>query len=254
MTSKRPRAAVIGALLCLTACADGERVEGVELSLGVTLVRARPDPGYPRMEGAWPLLTDEGVQAGLNGALFTLGSVELLPCTEVGWRRWLGGLSPVGTAWAHSTTNARRLGSPQVLGLAQADRTVVALGVLRPPPGRYCHARLTFEPADADAHGLESAAVGNEPVDMLGRSLHLRGAVGAGNEARSFRVDTRGVASVDVALEELTLSEEAPRASLVFALRWDLWLDGVGPGEAPENHDLLGNVARSASVHAPAAP
>jgi hypothetical protein len=247
MTSETSRAAALGALLCLTACADGERVEGLELSLGITTTRARPAQGDG---GTRTLLTDEGTPASLSGALFTLGSVELFPCPEVGGWRWLRGLSPVGTAWAHSTTNARRLGSPQVLGLERADGDVVALGVLRPPPGRYCHARLTFEPADADAHGLDSAAVGAEPVDMVGRSLHLRGMVGE----RAFRVDTRGVASVDVALEALTLSEEAPKASLVFSLAWDMWLDGVGPGESPENHDLLGNVARSASLLAPAAP
>jgi hypothetical protein len=254
MTSETSRPVVLAALLGLTACAGGERVEGLELKLGLTTTRARPaPPGVP--EGR-RLLTNEGASAALSGALFTLGSVELLPCPEVGWRRWLRGLSPVGTAWAHSTTNARRLGSPQVLSLGEADNVVVELGVLRPPPGRYCHARLTFEPADSDAHGLDSAAVGGEAVDMEGRSLHLRGTVATGNgpEARDFRVDTRGVASVDVALDGLTLSEEAPTASVVFALAWDMWLDGVGPGERPEDLDLLGNVARSATLRSTAAP
>jgi hypothetical protein len=229
-------------------------VEGLELKLGLTTTRARPAPLH--VPEARTLFTDEGVSAVLSGALFTLGSVELLPCPETGWRRLLRGLSPVGTAWAHSTSNARRLGSPQVLGLSGVDGDVVELGVLRPPPGRYCHARLTFEPADSDAHGLDSAAVGGEPVDMVGRSLHLRGGVGTGSgpEGRAFRVDARGVASVDVALDALALSEESPTASLVFALAWDMWLDGVGPGERPEDQDLLGNVARSASLHSTAGP
>ncbi|HZI12124.1 MAG TPA: hypothetical protein VE153_17190 [Myxococcus sp.] len=254
MTSETSRRAVLAAFLGLTACAGGERVEGLELKLGLTTARARRAP--PHVPEARVLLTDEGVSAALSGALFTLGSVELLPCPETGWRRLFRGLSPVGTAWAHSTSNARRLGSPQVLGLGRWDGDVVELGVLHPPPGRYCHARLTFEPADADAHGLDSAAAGGEPVDMVGRSLHLRGTVatGSGPEGRAFRVDARGVASVDVALDALTLSEEAPTASLVFALAWDMWLDGVGPGERPEDQDVLGNVARSASLRSTAVP
>lgn len=251
MTSETLRSSVLGAaaLLCLAACGGGERVEGLELTLGLTTTRARPAQG---LEGARTFVTDAGARVSLSGALFTLGSVELLPCPETGWRRLLRGLSPVGTAWAHSTSSPRRLGSPQVLDLKRADGEVVELGVLRPAPGRYCHARLMFEPADPDANGLDSAKAGAEPVDMVGRSLHLAGTVAEeGGEVRAFRVDTRGVTSVDVALGGLTLSEESPRAALVFALAWDTWLDGVGPRESPEDHDLLGNVARSARLHAP---
>jgi hypothetical protein len=239
------------ALLCLAACGGGERVEGLTLELGLTTTRARPAGG---VQDARSLVTDEGARATLSGALVTLGSVELFACEERGWLHRLQGLSPVGTAWAHSASSPRRLGTPHVVGLAGADGAVTALGTLRPPPGRYCRARLTFEPADSDARGLTAAAEGPESVDMLGRSLHVRGALLSGEAPSPFRVESRGRASVDVALDGLTLSEEAPRAALVFALAWDTWLDGMGPQESPDEVDLLGNVARSASLQPSATP
>ncbi|MFP2930681.1 hypothetical protein ACLESO_36875, partial [Pyxidicoccus sp. 3LG] len=121
---------------------------------------------------------------------------------------------------------------------------------------RYCRARLTFEPADADAQGLTSAAEGPEPVDMVGRTLHLRGTMSAadGSDARPFQVESTGRSSVDVLLDGLTLSEETPEATLVFSLAWDTWMDGVGPQEPPTRVDLLGNVARSVSLRPAAAP
>jgi hypothetical protein len=59
---------------------------------------------------------------------------------------------------------------------------------------------------------------------------------------------------VDVVLDGLTLSEEQPRAAVVLTLAWDTWLDGVGPQAPPARVDLLGNVARSASVQPSATP
>ncbi|MFP2934677.1 hypothetical protein ACLESO_58135, partial [Pyxidicoccus sp. 3LG] len=105
-------------LLCLTACGGGERVEGLQLTLGLTTTRART---AVEADGARTLLTDEGARASLSDGLFTLGSVELMPCEETGWRRLLRELSPVGTAWAHSASSPRRLGTPHVVGLGRAD-------------------------------------------------------------------------------------------------------------------------------------
>ncbi|MCK8503845.1 hypothetical protein [Myxococcus fulvus] len=237
-------------LVCLTGCGGGERIEGMQLSLGLTTGRAR---SVPEAAGARTLVTDEGARATLSGALVTLGSVELFRCEETGLRQWLRALSPVGTAWAHSTTNALRLGTPHVVSLGESDGAVVALGVLHPPPGRYCRARLTFEPADSDAEGLGAALQGARPVDMLGLSLHVRGTLEDG-EARDFEFETRGRSSVDVVLDGVELSEASPRAERVFTLAWDSWLDGVGPGESPRNVDMLGNVARSASLQPPVVP
>lgn len=240
------------ALLCLTACGGGDRVEGMELTLGVTTARARP---AVEAGGTRTLVNAQGTRAAFTRALVTLGSVELLPCEESGWLRLLRGLSPVSTAWAHSVASPRRMGTPHVLGLDGADEDVLELGVLRPPPGRYCRARLTFEPADEDAQGLDSATEGPEPVDMEGQSLHVRGTLSpaGGGEAQAFDVSSIGHASVDVLLDDVTLSEERPRATVVLTLAWDTWLDGVSAQEPPSRVDLLGNVARSASVR-PASP
>ncbi|WP_163991824.1 hypothetical protein [Pyxidicoccus caerfyrddinensis] len=249
----KPSVLGAAALLCLAACGGGDRVEGMELTLGITTARARPalEAGGPRT-----LLNAQGTRASFTRALVTLGSVELLPCEEAGWLRLLRGLSPVSTAWAHSSSSPRRLGTPHVLGLDGADGDVTELGVLRPPPGRYCRARLTFEPADSDAQGLASATAGPEPVDMEGRSLHVRGTLSPtdGGVAQAFDATSAGHSSVDVVLDGLTLSEEQPRATLVVTLAWDTWLDGVGPQEPPARVDLLGNVARSASARPAAAP
>lgn len=241
------------ALLCLAACAGGERVEGLELTLGLTTARVRP-----AMELAGPrtLVNDTGTRASLTRALVTLGSVELMPCEESGWRRLLRGLSPVGTAWAHSVSSPRRLGTPHVVGLDGADGEVLELGTLRPPPGRYCRARLTFQPADADAEGLAAASTGPEPIAMVGHSLRLRGVLSPpdGGAAWPFDVSVGGQTSVDVVLDGVTLSEEQPKAALVFMLAWDVWLEGVSAEVPPARVDLLGNVARSASLQPPAVP
>ncbi|WP_338863089.1 hypothetical protein [Myxococcus stipitatus] len=236
-------------LFCVTGCGGGERIAGVELTLGLTTARAR---AVPEGAGVRTLVTNEGERVTLDGALFTLGSVELVPCEATGWRKLWHELAPVGTAWAHSTSNALRLGTPHVVALGDVDGEVSPLGVMRPPPGRYCRARLTFEPADSDAVGLTSAMERPKPVDMVGLSLHVQGT--QGDAARAFEVETRGRYSVDVALEGLELTEDSPRAARVFTLAWDSWLDGMGPGESPRDVDLLGNVARSASVGSPAAP
>ncbi|QSQ12450.1 hypothetical protein [Myxococcus landrumensis] len=236
-------------LFSLSGCGGGERIAGVELTLGLTTARAR---AVPEGASARTLLTNEGERVTLAGALFTLGSVELVPCETTGWRRLWRELSPVGTAWAHSTSNALRLGTPHVVALGDTDGEVAPLGVMRPPPGRYCRARLTFEPADSDAEGLTSAMQGSRPVDMVGLSLHVRGT--HGDVARDFEVETRGRYSVDVTLDGLELTEDAPRAARVFTLAWDSWLDGMGPGESPRDVDLLGNIARSASLQSPAVP
>ncbi|WP_164019932.1 hypothetical protein [Pyxidicoccus trucidator] len=253
MRSPLKSRALPATLLCLAACAGGERVEGLELTLGLTTVRARP-----AVEAAGPrtLVNDQGTRASLTRALFTLGSVELMPCEEAGWRRLLRGLSPVSTAWAHSVSSPRRLGTPHVVGLEREDGEVTALGTLRPPPGRYCRARLTFQPADADAEGLSAASAGPEPMDMVGRSLHLRGTLSLpdSGESQPFDVSVGGQTSVDVVLDGLTLSEEQPKAALVFTLAWDVWLDGVSHLTPPARVDLLGNVARSASHQAPTVP
>ncbi|ATB51023.1 hypothetical protein [Corallococcus macrosporus] len=254
MRSLLKPAALGAALLSVAGCGGTDVQEGLTLDLSLITARARPISGAA---GAREFMNDQGTRAVLTSGFVTLGSVELLPCAEVGWKRFLRQLSPVGTAWAHHTaTNPLRMDLPHVVSLGTADETPIALGTLRPAPGRYCHARLTFEPASQDAEGLAAAAQGDAPVDMVGRSLHLRGtlATGQDGEPQPFEVSFQTRATVDVLLEWVTLSEAQPHAALVFALSWDTWLDGVNAEQPPANVDLVGNVARSVVPPTSAAP
>ncbi len=232
------------ALLSLTGCGSGDLEAGMTLDLSLTTARARPISGTA---GPRELMNDQGARAVLTGGFITVSSVELLPCAQVGWKRLLRHLSPVGTAWAHTVSNPTRLGTPHVVDLGGADGAVIRLGAVHPPPGRYCHARIVFEPADDDAEGLAAAARGETPVNMVGRTLHLRGtlATSRDGEPQPFEVNLATRASVDVLLEWVTLSEAEPRAAVMFALTWDTWLDGVNADRPPASVDLVGNVARS---------
>ncbi|WP_147439364.1 hypothetical protein [Corallococcus sp. CA049B] len=231
------------ALLALSAC--GERVDGMTVTLG--LEHRATAQGVQAAGGERSFTRADGQVLTLTRGYVTLGSVELKPCEEaLGWRL-LKALSPIGTAHAHSVGSPLRLGTPHVSGLERPDGSVLKLGTVRPPPGRYCRARLTFEPADADAEGLPGADSG---VDMEGHTLWLEGTrvpVGGG-EPQPFRLVTSNLATVDVVLDGLTLSEDDPAAERTFALAWDTWLatvDLASPGAAAS---ALDTVARSVAM------
>lgn len=235
-------------LSVLALCACGERVDGVHVTLG--LEHRATSHGVEAAAGGRTLTRPDGQTLTLTRGYVTLGSVELKPCEEpLGWRL-LRALSPIGTAHAHSEGSPLRLGTPHVSGLERPDGSVLTLGTLRPAPGRYCRARLTFEPADADAEGLPSADSG---VDMEGRTLWLEGTrvPAGGGEPQPFRLVTSNIATVEVVLDGLTLSEDAPSAERVFVLAWDTWLASVDL-EALESQEaaasVLDTVARSVAM------
>jgi hypothetical protein len=240
MNRVKPLLLCVSAVLGFTAC--GERVEGVRLDLGLAHVASSrgavtegPVRSFTRADGGHVTLTRGFV---------TLGSVELKPCEEgAGWRL-LRALSPIGTAQAHSVASPRRLGTPHVSSLEAPDGAVLALGTLHPPAGRYCRARLGFEPADEDAEGLPSEDSG---VDMLGRTLWLEGTVApaSGGASRPFHLESSNVATVEVVLDGLTLSEDSLQAGQVFSLAYDTWLDGVDLGSPDAAASALDSVARS---------
>ncbi|MHA7634515.1 hypothetical protein [Corallococcus sp. M7] len=227
------------ALLALSAC--GERVDGMTVTLG--LEHRATAHGVQAAGGERSFTRADGQVLTLTRGYVTLGSVELKPCEEaLGWRL-LKALSPIGTAHAHSVGSPLRLGTPHVSGLERPDGNVLTLGTVRPPPGRYCRARLTFEPADADAEGLPG-------VDMVGHTLWLEGTrmTAGGGEPQPFRLVTSNIATVDVVLDGLTLSEDEPAAGRTFMLAWDTWLATVdleSPGAAAT---ALDTVARSVAM------
>ncbi|NNB86826.1 hypothetical protein HJC10_05830 [Corallococcus exiguus] len=238
------RASRLGLLLLgLSAC--GERVDGMTVTLG--LEHRATAQGVQAAGGERSFTRADGQVLTLTRGYVALNSVELKPCEEaLGWRL-LRALSPIGTAHAHSEGSPLRLGTPHVSGLERPDGNVLTLGTVRPPPGRYCRARLTFEAADADAEGLSDVAHG---VDMVGRTLWLEGTrvPAGGGEPQPFRLVTSNIATVDVVLDELTLSEDEPAAERTFALAWDTWLATVdleSPGAAAS---ALDTVARSVAM------
>jgi hypothetical protein len=229
-------------LLLLTLCACGSREEGVRLHLGLVLESAR---GAQAEGTARTFLNGQGDRVTFTRAYVTLESVELRQCprTSRAWR-WLRALSPIGTAEAHTVTNPLRLGTPHVSGLAQAEAAALELGTLQPPAGSYCRAFLVFAPADADAEGLPS------DVDMKGKTLLLEGELvpAAGGAARSFRLESSGLVNVDLALDGLTLSADAPEASRVITLAYDRWVDDIDLASAEAAQRVLENVASTATV------
>ncbi|NBD09950.1 hypothetical protein [Corallococcus silvisoli] len=232
-------------VLVLTLCACGERVDGVHVTLG--LEHKATAEGVVAAGGARTITRADGQTLTLTRGYVTLGSVELRPCEEaLGWRL-LRALSPVGTAHAHSTGSPLKLGTPHVSGLERPDGNVLTLGTLRPPPGRYCRARLTFEPADGDAEGMPAADSG---VAMEGRTLWLEGTrvPAGGGEPQPFRLVSSRIATVDVVLDGLTLSEDEPAAERTFVLAWDSWLATVDVESEEVAGAVLDTVARSVAM------
>ncbi|MFL5343878.1 MAG: hypothetical protein ACJ8AT_03760 [Hyalangium sp.] len=219
----------------------GAREEGIRLHLGLTLRPAGP----VQVEGSSRRFTnDRGERIVLNRAQVTLNSVEIFPCPEGAAWRWLRELSPIGTAYAHSASSPRQLGTPHVSSLERPDGEALELGTLRPPPSRYCRVHLVFGPADEDAVGL--------PADgaMDGRTILMEGEVLAANgeDSRPFRLESSGIANAELSLEGLTLSTEKLEAEQVISLAYDHWLDGVSPLATDAAAQVQSNVARSAAL------
>jgi hypothetical protein len=232
-------------LLLLALCGCGSREEGMRLHLGLVLKSVR---GAEQGAGATrTFFTAQGHRITLTRAYVTVQSVEIRPCPRTTTRawRWLRALSPIGTAEAHTVTNPMRLGTPHVSALAQAE-AALELGTLQPAPGSYCTVFPTFAPADSDAEGLPS------DVNMTGQTLLLEGEVvpASGGAAQPFRLVSSGSVNVNLALEGLTLSEEAPEASRAIVLAYDRWFDGVDLTSPEAAQRVLENIAGTASVGA----
>ncbi|NOK33779.1 hypothetical protein [Corallococcus exercitus] len=230
----------LGLLCALSAC--GERVDGMRVTLGL---EHRAAHGVQAASGERSFTRADGQTLTLTRGYVALGSVELKPCEEaLGWRL-LKALSPIGTAQAHSVGSPLKLGTPHVSGLERPDGNVLTLGTLRPPPGRYCRARLTFEPADADAEGLPGG-----DVDMVDHTLWLEGTrvPAGGGEPQPFKLVSSNIATVDVVLDGLTLSEDEPTAERTFALAWDTWLATVNLESRDAAASALDTVARSVAM------
>jgi hypothetical protein len=235
----KPALLASGVLLwALTGC--GWREEGLRLHLEIAHHAER---GVRLEGGLRSFTTDRGELITLSRAYLTVSSVELIPCPAPSAWRWLRQLSPVGTAYAHSESNPRRLGTPHVSSLERADGEPLELGTVHPPPATYCRALVVLGPADADAEGA--------PLEggMMGKTLWLEGtATVAGEPARPFLLESSAIATVELPLEALRLSEEAPESRQLITLAYDRWLDGLSALEPGAATQVLRNVAASASM------
>jgi hypothetical protein len=234
---------LLAAFVPLSLAGCGSREEGIRLQLELSHQAA----GAAQEEGPIRIFTtDRQEQITLTRASITVSSVELVPCPESTALRWLRELSPVGTAHAHTASSPLRLGTPSVSSLERPDGAPLPLGVLRPPPGRYCRIHLVFGPADADAEGLPSDG------SMMGRTFVLEGwARLQGDDAlHPFRLESSGVINVEMPIEPLSLSAEQLESEQWITLHYDRWLDGTSALVSGAATQVLLNVASSTSVAA----
>ncbi len=124
----------------LTGCSF--RIDWPRHNVFVTVV----EPGLRAMGGS----------DSLTQLRVTVDSVRLIACEEE---------APVGYAWLWDrlipSAHAHGLGSPTELkipGIMRflGEQTQFTLGVLEPPPNKYCEVLISFAPADDDAMGQDS--------------------------------------------------------------------------------------------------
>lgn len=232
---------LVSALALLALCSCGSKVEGMQLHFNLALKAA----STAQADGSSRTFTNaQGDRITLTRVYVNVSSVEIAACPKGAMWRWLQQLSPIGTAEAHTTSSPLKLGEPHVNGLGTVEGESRELGTLAPPPGSYCRANVVLEPADDDAEGLPS------DVNMVGKTLLLEGQLvpAGGGAAQPFHVESSGTALVELTLEGLSLSEDAPEASRLISLAYDRWLEGVDPSAAEAGDRVLDNVSSTASV------
>lgn len=229
----------LAVLSVLTGC--GSREEGLRLHLGLAY---RAEREVQVEAASRHFINDRGDRITLSRAYLTVNSVEIIACpTQSAWR-WLRQLSPVGTAYAHTESNPKRLGTPYVSSLERPDGDPLELGTLHPPPAEYCRVHVVLGPADADAVGDPSA------VGMEGKTLLLEGffTPASGGSPQPFTLESGAVANAELRLEALRLSEESPESHQLITLAYDRWLDGLSPLAPEAAAQVLRNAAASAAI------
>jgi hypothetical protein len=231
--------AALGALLVITHCTltTGDGSEGLRVEVEL-YAAASPSPRWS---------TPNGATITLDRGWIALSSTEIAPC-EGSAAAWGWPSLGVAPAWAHSPSAPRKLGVPGVLPLIAAEETVLALGELRPPPGRYCDVRVELGPADADAEGAPAE------VGMVGRTLWLEGSIDVGDGAPSrFTLESSTVIDARVACP-FELDQEHTRSRLQLTLDSRALLDGEVPAallEGSAADRVLDRAARSIGCISP---
>jgi hypothetical protein len=225
-------ALISGATALAAACGSSGRSDQTTVVL-----QARHAPGREVAgAGAPTFATASGERVTLTRAIVTLSSVELFPCQGAAAQLWRW-MSPVGIARAHGVGTERRLAAPILHDILAPEAELAELGKVHPYAGRYCWARVTLAPADADTPGAADAG-------MIGASLSLEGTLSApdGTNPRPFALRSATTRGVDVtAFPVLELGKDAV-ARRTFVLTYGGWLDGVDPQAAGAADQALDRV------------
>jgi len=123
--------ALIGVALASLIGCEGSVVPSQRptVALGVRVLA----PGALELPGGW----------SLQHWVLTISAVELHQCVETGW-------SLIPSAHAHVPSSSTRLGTPAAEDLTRGTGGARIIGVISPPPGRYCKAYAILSPADDD--------------------------------------------------------------------------------------------------------
>ncbi len=216
--------------LALAGCNSREEGTAVTFAAVLHSGRAAGTEALPE-EAALPrtFATDLGLQVTLEEAWVTLSGVELVPCAEVGWRRLLRGLAPIGVAHAHGELSPTQTGTPHVLSAGTEDLEAFSIGHLSPPAGDYCRIRLLLSPADDDAEDLPDETFVGVTARLAGHFVPA-----GGGPSAPFSVTTAGSATAERVLADapgggltLSLSQEHLTGAVTFGLVYARWLEGL---------------------------
>ncbi len=241
----------------LVACSSSKSTQGIELHVDFAHVA-----GDASTTAMLPLTwtNDKNVSITLEQARIVIAALEIRTCdNQVAslWRSWLAPFSWVSIAKAHSTTDATRMGEPQVVNLAtpftNATNPAVSLGHFSPPPGSYCQIMITLGVLDEDA-----ASADNQ--DLIGSSLQYKGTANTSPSAQAFDLSSDktklfALSFVDAngAPAPVELSSDHADATVTLELTVNRLFDNVSDVAMSDGlaMQLLSNVATAMHVAKP---
>lgn len=224
-------AVLLASTLALYACDTHE--PGIEVELATTAI-----VGEATSHGFVTFRADDGAGIEATHLHLAVASLELVECpTALQQAASAVEALFLGTAYAHSTGTPLYLGVPHVIDAARTSSVEQTIGVLEPPPGRYCKLRVAFGPADADAVGLDA----NMMDSTVGRTMVMRGLDWSEGQAVPLSLESKIRTQVEVGLTEesgeltvLELDEDAKSAVISYDFGVSPMLQGYDPNGTPD--------------------
>lgn len=198
------------------------------LALGCLLLASLPqcmrvtdgievDVSYQPVATPSEIRTNLGYRVRLDRALLVVGQIELQRCDNFVADAWE--LFTVARARAHVLESPTSLGEPLILDLMESVGVPEYAGTMKPPPGRYCSARLIAMPADADAVGLT-----DKNSDMTEHTVRVTGRVES-SEIIDAAID--GPLEIEIELEEPMVLDSPGVEYLAIRIDHRRWFDGI---------------------------